>query len=140
MIIVTSVTLSVVTISLGIVKLYQTYALSNYIGTVTDTGIDVYINDDSYASIPANGSSNVYYMLTNTNPGTVKYGVAYQTTSGVTVKVYDTSEDPATGTIEENDKKYIKLHLENKNSTNKTIELSTVLGYENGGDLVVLAE
>ena len=76
-------------------------------------------------------------MLTNTNPGTVKYGVAYQTTSGVTVKVYDTSEDPATGTIEENDKKYIKLHLENKNSTNKTIELSTVLGYENGGDLVV---
>ena len=137
MLIVTSVTLSVVTISLGIVKLYQTYALSNYIGTVTDTGIDVYINDDSYASIPANGSSNVYYMLTNTNPGTVKYGVAYQTTSGVTVKVYDTSEDPATGTIEENDKKYIKLHLENKNSTNKTIELSTVLGYENGGDLVV---
>ncbi len=137
MLIVTSVILSVVTISLGIVKLYQTYALSNYIGTVTDTGIDVYINDDSYVSIPANGSSNVYYMLTNTNPGTVKYGVAYQTTSGVTVKVYDTSEDPATGTIEENDKKYIKLHLENKNSTNKTIELSTVLGYENGGDLVV---
>ena len=135
--IVTSVILSVVTISLGIVKLYQTYALSNYIGDDTDTGIDVYINDDSYASIPANGSSNVYYMLTNTNPGTVKYGVAYQTTSGVTVKVYDTSEDPATGTIEENGKKYIKLHLENKNSTNKTIELSTVLGYENGGDLVV---
>ena len=137
MLIVTSVILSVVTISLGIVKLYQTYALSNYIGDDTDTGIDVYINDDSYASIPANGSSNVYYMLTNTNPGTVKYGVAYQTTSGVTVKVYDTSEDPATGTIEENGKKYIKLHLENKNSTNKTIELSTVLGYENGGDLVV---
>ena len=137
MLIVTSVILSVVTISLGIVKLYQTYALSNYIGDDTDTGIDVYINDDSYASIPANGSSNVYYILTNTNPGTVKYGVAYQTTSGVTVKVYDTSEDPATGTIEENGKKYIKLHLENKNSTNKTIELSTVLGYENGGDLVV---
>ena len=137
MLIVTSVILLVVTISLGIVKLYQTYALSNYIGADTDTGIDVYINDDSYVSIPANGSSNVYYMLTNTNPGTVKYGVAYQTTSGVTVKVYDTSEDPATGTIEENGKKYIKLHLENKNSTNKTIELSTVLGYENGGDLVV---
>ena len=137
MLIVTSVILSVVTISLGIVKLYQTYALSNYIGAETDTGIDVYINDDSYASIPANGSSNVYYMLTNTNPGTVKYGVAYQTTSGVTVKVYDTSEDPATGTIEENGKKYIKLRLENSNSTNKTIELSTVLGYENGGDLVV---
>ncbi len=137
MLIVTSVILSVVTISLGIVKLYQTYALSNYIGDETDTGIDVYINDDSYASIPANGSSNVYYMLTNTNPGTVKYGVAYQTTSGVTVKVYDTSEDPATGTIEENGKKYIKLHLENKTSTNKTIELSTVLGYENGGNLVV---
>ena len=137
MLIVTSVILSVVTISLGIVKLYQTYALSNYIGTETDTGIDVYINDDSYVSIPANGSSNVYYILTNTNPGTVKYGVAYQTTSGVTVKVYDTSEDPATGTIEENGKKYIKLRLENSNSTNKTIELSTVLGYENGGDLVV---
>ena len=73
MIIFTSVILSVVIISLGIVKLYQTYALSNYIGSTTDTGIDVYVNDDSYVSIPANSSNSVYYMLTNTNSGTVKY-------------------------------------------------------------------
>ena len=44
-------------------------------------------------------------MLTNTNPGTVKYGVAYETTSGITVKVYSTSKDLPSGTIEENERK-----------------------------------
>lgn len=46
-VIVISIILSIIIISLGIVKLYQTYALSNYIGSTTNTGIDVYVNDDS---------------------------------------------------------------------------------------------
>ena len=136
-VIVISIILSIIIISLGIVKLYQTYALSNYIGSTTDTGIDVYVNDDSYVSISANSSSSVYYMLTNTNPGTVKYGVAYETTSGITVKVYSTSKDLPSGTIEENERKYIRLRIKNTNSTSETIKLSTILGYENGGDLII---
>ena len=136
MIIFTSVILSVVVISLGIVKLYQTYALGNYIDTASSATFDVNITRDTSVRIPANGYSNVFYMVTNTSPGTVRYGVAYTTDSNVTVKTFSTSKDPASGVIEENEKKYVKLRLENTSSTIKNITLSTVLGYENGGDLI----
>ena len=137
MIIFTSVILSVVIISLGIVKLYQTYAIGNYIDTASSATFDVNITRDTSVRIPANGYSNVFYMVTNTSPGTVRYGVAYTTDSAVTVKTFSTSKDSASGLIEENEKKYVKLRLENTSSTVKNITLSTVLGYENGGDLVV---
>ena len=137
MIIFTSVILSVVVISLGIVKLYQTYAIGNYIDTASSATFDVNITRDTSVRIPANGYSNVFYMVTNTSPGTVRYGVAYTTDSAVTVKTFSTSKDSASGMIEENEKKYVKLRLENTSSTVKNITLSTVLGYENGGDLVV---
>ena len=136
MIIFTSVILSVVVISLGIVKLYQTYALGNYIDTASSATFDVNITRDTSVRIPANGYSNVFYMVTNTSPGTVRYGVAYTTDSNVTVKTFSTSKYPASGVIEENEKKYVKLRLENTSSTIKNITLSTVLGYENGGDLI----
>lgn len=105
MIIFTSVILSVVVISLGIVKLYQTYAIGNYIDTASSATFDVNITKDTSVRIPANGYSNVFYMVSNTSPGTVRYGVAYTTDSAVTVKTFSTSKDSASGMIEENGKK-----------------------------------
>ena len=136
MIIFTSVILSVVVISLGIVKLYQTYALGNYIDTASSATFNVNITENTSVTIPANGYSNVFYMVTNTSPGIVKYGVAYTTDSAVTVKTFSTSKDPASGMIEENEKKYVKLRLENSDSNYKNITLSTVLGYAGGGELL----
>ena len=136
MIIFTSVILSVVVISLGIVKLYQTYALGNYIDTASSATFDVNITKDTSVRIPANGYSNVFYMVSNTSPGTVRYGVAYTTDSAVTVKTFSTSKDPASGLIEENGKKYVKLRLENSSSTVKNIKISTILGYTGGGELL----
>lgn len=136
MIIFTSVILSVVVISLGIVKLYQTYAIGNYIDTASSATFDVNITRDTSVRIPANGYSNVFYMVTNTSPGTVRYGVAYTTDSAVTVKTFSTSKDSASGMIEENEKKYVKLRLENTSSTVKNIKISTVLGYSEGGNLI----
>lgn len=136
MIIFTSVILSVVVISLGIVKLYQTYAIGNYIDTASSATFDVNITRDTSVRIPANGYSNVFYMVTNTSPGTVRYGVAYTTDSAVTVKTFSTSKDSASGMIEENEKKYVKLRLENTSSTVKNIKISTILGYTGGGELL----
>lgn len=136
MIIFTSVILSVVVISLGIVKLYQTYALGNYIDTASSATFNVTATKDTSVTVPANGYSNVFYMVTNTSPGTVRYGVAYTTDSAVTVKTFSTSKDPASGMIEENEKKYVKLRLENTSSTVKNITLSTILGYTGGGELL----
>ena len=136
MIIFTSVILSVVVISLGRVKLYQTYAIGNYIDTASSATFDVNITRDTSVRIPANGYSNVFYMVTNTSPGTVRYGVAYTTDSAVTVKTFSTSKDSASGMIEENEKKYVKLRLENTSSTVKNIKISTILGYTGGGELL----
>lgn len=136
MIIVTSVILFIVAISLGILKLYNTYALSAYMDTSSNATYNITVKDDSSVTISANSSKDVFYEISNTSPGTVRYGVAYKTTSGITVKYYDNIGDSASGTIEENGKKYVKLKILNSNSTSKSVEISTVLGYSNGGDLI----
>lgn len=78
----------------------------------------------------------VYYKLTNTNNGVVRYGIGYSGTN-VEAKVYEDSVDSETGLIDYMENKFIKLKLINNGTTSSTITLSTVLGYENGGDLIV---
>ena len=119
----------------GIYLLYNTYALT----TKTTNNGDYYtinLTDSNIVSLEANEEKTVIYQINNTNNGTVSYGVAYNN-SNVAVKVYSDSKDKVTGTIGANDNKYIKLHLKNKTSSNTTVEITTIMGYENGGDLIV---
>ncbi len=119
----------------GIYLLYNTYALT----TKTTNNGDYYtinLTDSNIVSLAANEEKTVIYQINNTNNGTVSYGVAYNN-SNVAVKVYSDSKDKVTGTIGANDNKYIKLHLKNKTSSNTTVEITAVMGYENGGDLIV---
>ena len=120
---------------IGIYLLYNTYALT----TKTTNNGDYYtinLTDSNIVSLAAKEEKTVIYQINNTNNGTVSYGVAYNN-SNVAVKVYSDSKDKVTGTIGANDNKYIKLHLKNKTSSNTTVEITTVMGYENGGDLIV---
>ena len=130
--IITIISLIVLT---GIYLLYNTYALT----TKTTNNGDYYtinLTDSNIVSLAANEEKTVIYQINNTNNGTVSYGVAYNN-SNVAVKVYSDSKDKVTGTIGANDNKYIKLHLKNKTSSNTTVEITTIMGYENGGDLIV---
>ena len=81
-------------------------------------------------------SKIVYYKINNTNSGTVKYGIGYNS-SNIIVKVYEDSKDPVTGLISSNDNKFVKLKLINNSTSNDTVTLNTVFGYENGGNLIV---
>lgn len=131
-IIITIISLIVLT---GIYLLYNTYALT----TKTTNNGDCYtinLTDSNIVSLAANEEKTVIYQINNTNNGTVSYGVAYNN-SNIEVKVYSDSKDKVTGTIGANDNKYIKLHLKNKTSSNTTVEITAVMGYENGGDLIV---
>ena len=131
-IIITIISLIVLT---GIYLLYNTYALT----TKTTNNGDYYtinLTDSNIVSLAANEEKTVIYQINNTNNGTVSYGVAYNN-SNVAVKVYSDSKDKVTGTIGANDNKYIKLHLKNKTSSNTTVEITTVMGYENGENLIV---
>ena len=120
---------------IGIYLLYNTYALTT---KITNNGNYYTINltDSNIVSLAANEEKTVIYQINNTNNGTVSYGVAYNN-SNIEVKVYSDSKDKATGTIGANDNKYVKLHLKNKTSSNTTVEITAVMGYENGGDLIV---
>ena len=130
-IIITIISLIVLT---GIYLLYNTYALT----TKTTNNGDYYtinLTDSNIVSLAANEEKTVIYQINNTNNGTVSYGVAYNN-SNIEVKVYSDSKDKVTGTIGANDNKYVKLHLKNKTSSNTTVEITAVMGYENGGDLI----
>lgn len=115
--------------------LYQTFAMSNTITEENDTYV-VNVSDNTSIELPARTSKKVYYKLTNTNNGVVRYGIGYSGTN-VEAKVYEDSVDSETGLIDYMENKFIKLKLINNGITSSTITLSTVLGYENGGDLIV---
>ena len=115
--------------------LYQTFAMSNIVTEENDTYV-VNVSDNTSIELPARTSKKVYYKLTNTNDGVVRYGIGYSGTN-VEAKVYEDSVDSETGLIDYMENKFIKLKLINNGTTSSTITLSTVLGYENGGDLIV---
>ena len=119
-----------------ILGLYQTFALSGDITKDTSGYYNVTVSDGTTINVPANSSKTVYYKLTNTNKGTVKYGVGYSG-SNITVRFYSDTQDPVTGTVDYGKSKFIKLYVENTGTTASTVTLSTVLGYEHGGDLIV---
>ena len=122
-------------ISISIVKLYQTYAISSSV-TGDNDNYTVNLNGNTSVVVPANGNKTVYYKIRNTNNGTVRYGIGYKSVNAV-VKVYFDSESSSTGLINKEENKFIKLYFENSSSSSETVYLTTILGYENGGNLIV---
>ncbi len=130
-----SIIISIIVILIASIYLYSTYATdpieSNDSYTITLTG-------DTSVSVPRFSYKDVIYQIKNTTDGTVNYGVGFTSNNSTTkVKTFADSTDPGTGTIARNDYKYIKLRVENYSDDIETVTLSTILGYENGGDLVV---
>ena len=120
-----------------ILGLYQTFALSGDITKDTSGYYNVTITDGTTVTVPAGSTKTVYYKLTNTNKGTVKYVVGYYSGTNITVKYYTDTIDPVTGTVDYGKSKYIKLSVENTGTASNIATLTTILGYENGGDLIV---
>ena len=114
--------------------LYQTFALTSNISASDDTYYAT-IKNDSSIEIPASSSKIIYYKITNTNNGTVKYGIGYSG-NNIEVKYFDDGMDPAMDVMNYGENKFVKLKLINNNSFSSTVTLSTILGYENGGNLL----
>ena len=133
----TKITILVVTLLiLGVTVLYQTFATSSTISGDSTNGYTVTLDNSGTVSIPASGSKTVYFKVKNTNTATVKYGVGYSG-SNITVKEYSDSDNPSTGTISKGESKFVKLYITNSSTSASTATLATILGYENGGDLIV---
>lgn len=117
------------------VKLYDTYAigeLENENGSFTFT-----LTGDTTVIVPALSSKTVLYQVKNTTDGIIKYGVGYNTDTSLDVLVYKNSPDSAEGILAIGDNKFVKIRLENNTNSPTNVTLSTILGYENGGDLII---
>lgn len=117
------------------IKLYDTYAIGeleneNESFTFTLTG-------DTTVIVPALSSKTVLYQVKNTTDGIIKYGVGYNTDTSLDVLVYKNSPDSAEGILAIGDNKFVKIRLENNTNSPTNVTLSTILGYENGGDLII---
>ena len=128
--------ISIMVIGIAITMLYNTLATSSTT-TSNDDVYDITLTGTNTVNIPKKSSKTVYYQICNTNKGKVKYGVGYRVdNSEIKVKVYYDSIDPETGIIDYGENKFIKLKISNNSTSDGNVTLSTVLGYEYGGDLI----
>ena len=129
------ISVPVIILLVGIYLLYNTFAINNMTNDNNIYTINL-TNGNNTINVPSKSSKIVYYKINNTNNGTVKYGVGYNS-NNIIVKVYEDSKDPVTGLISSNDNKFVKLKLINNSTSNDTVTLDTIFGYENGGNLIV---
>ena len=125
---------SLIIIAITIVSLYDTFAISSLV-MGGNNNYNVTLTNNSIVSVPAKTSKTIYYQVCNTNKGIVRYGVGY-ISDNIVVKGYYDSEDLVTDTIDYGENKFIKLKLINDTNKDSEVEITTVLGYEFGGDLI----
>ena len=124
--------------------LYYTYAIDITMKPTTgdnDLAYNIDINDTDGRSITVNSNTTKVFdiFLSSNNNGTIKYGFAYQetTSSGIEVKMLNTSIDKVEGTINNKETKKVTLVIDNNTSSNITYNIIPVTGYENGGNLII---
>ena len=130
------ISVPIIILLVGIYLLYNTFAINTIVNNDNNIYTINLTNGNNTINVPSKSSKIVYYKINNTNNGTVKYGIGYNS-NNIVVKVYEDSKDPVTGLISSNDNKFVKLKLINNSTSNDTVTLSTIFGYENGGNLIV---
>ena len=127
----------VILILFGIYMLYNTFAVSTIASNDSNNIYDIVIGEGTTITVPKGSSKTVYFHLKNTNNGNVKYAVGYNTSTNIEVKVYEDSKDKVSDIIGYTENKYIKLYLKNPTNNSNAVTITSVLGYENGGDLII---
>ena len=127
----------VILILFGVYTLYNTFAVSTIASNNESNVYNITIGEGTTITVPKGSSKTIYFHLKNTNNGSVKYALGYNTTSNIEVKVYEDSKDKVSDIIGYTENKYIKLYLKNPTNNSNTVTITSVLGYENGGDLIV---
>ena len=141
------VILSLLIISLITVSLYQTLAtditMNKTNSTTADLSYTFDITDQTgrVVNVKAGATKVLDIFVTNSNSGTIKYGIAYTPstvkTNDITIAQLNTSKDSVSGLINKNEKKQITLVIINNSTSDITLSLVAVTGYEHGGDLIV---
>lgn len=127
------ISLLISVIVLSSIKLYDTYA----IGELENENFTFNLTGDTTVTVPALSDKIIFYKVNNTTSGIVRYGVGYYTDTSLDVFVYKNSPDSVEGVLNIDDNNFIKLRLENNTNSPASVTLLTILGYENGVDLIL---
>ncbi len=139
--------LAILVVSLITVSLYQTLAtditMNKTNGTNADLSFTFDITDQTgrVVNVKAGATKILDVFVTNPNNGTIKYGIAYTPstvkTDDITIAQLNTSKDAVSGLINKDERKQITLIIINNGTSDITLSLVAVTGYEHGGDLIV---
>ena len=134
-------------ISLITVVLYQTLATDITMNKTNVAGVDLSytfdITDTTGRVVNVKGGATkiLDFFLTNNNNGTISYGIAYTPSSvktdDITIAELSGSRDSVSGTINKNEKKQITIVIVNNSTSDISLTLVPIAGYEHGGDLIV---
>ena len=134
-------------ISLITVSLYQTLATDITMNKTNVSGVDLSytfnITDTTgrVVNVKSGATKVLDLFLTNPNNGTISYGIAYTPSSvktdDITIAELSGSRDSVSGTINKNEKKQITIVIVNNSTSDITLTLVPIAGYEHGGDLIV---
>ena len=134
-------------ISLITVVLYQTLATDITMNKTNVAGVDLSYTFDitdttgRVVNVNAGATKILDLFLTNNNNGTINYGIAYTPSSvktdDITIAELSGSRDSISGTINKNEKKQITIVIVNNSTSDITLTLVPIAGYEHGGDLIV---
>ena len=140
---------TILTFLIALTGLLATYAIDTKLSYNDTTDYNMSLSFDLSSStnkqvtIPAGKTKFFDIDVKNSNSGTIKYGIAYSMVtpsslpSGVTIAKSWKSSNPTSGLINANATLPVTIAVENTSSTDITIALSIINGYEKGGDLVV---
>ena len=140
---------TILTFLIALTGLLATYAIDTKLSYNDTTDYNMSLSFDLSSStnkqvtIQAGKTKFFDIDVKNSNSGTIKYGIAYSMVtpsslpSGVTIAKSWKSSNPTSGLINANATLPVTIAVENTSSTDITIALSIINGYEKGGDLVV---
>ncbi len=141
--------ITVLTFLIALTGLFATYAIDTSLSYNDTTEYDMSLSFDLSAStnkqvtIQAGKTKFFDIDVKNSNSGTIQYGIAYSMVTpstlpeGVTIAKSWKSANPPSGLINANTTLPVTIAVENTTSTDITISLSIINGYEKGGDLIV---
>lgn len=130
-------TLAILIISIAIVSLYKTFAY-NVTSTISGTTLNFnLVTNTQNVTVSANSSKELVYKIQNENQGAVKYEVFHNINNPNISIAKAQGGDPQSGTINKNEYKYINIRINNTTPSEVTVSISTVLGFEKGGELIV---
>ena len=141
------IVLSLLIISLITVSLYQTLATDITMNKTNSTDADLSYTFDitdqtgRVVNVKTGATKVLDIFVTNSNSGTIKYGIAYTPssvkTNDITIAQLNTSKDSVSGLINKGERKQITLVIINNSTSDINLSLVAVTGYEHGGDLIV---